>query len=49
MSVVRDLPSALRSTRLPPDPRYTWSPPQQIAEKMQSAGGPGEHALWGHA
>ena len=26
-------------------PSYAWNPPRQIAEKMRSAGGPGEHAL----
>ena len=43
------LSSALRSPRLLLCCRYIWSPPQEIAEKMESAGGPGEHALWGHA
>ena len=43
------LSSALRPTRLPPCHCSTWSPPQQIAEKIQSAGGPGEQAKCVHA
>jgi hypothetical protein len=49
------LRSNLLGWHLPPGHCSTWSPPQppdggrQIAEKMQSAGGPGEHAQCVHA